>query len=118
MTDTQHRSDPFLAIDRALHDDERETFLRRFTHHNPHWRGAHVADILSELDNADAMLRQVEDFFEVYERELTMFTDYARRFVGSAVRAIVLIHDEPKTPPFLPVMLLVARAVAADEEGR
>ena len=32
--------------------------------HNPHWRGAHVADVLAELANADANLDLVEPMYE------------------------------------------------------
>jgi hypothetical protein len=49
-----------LAVDRALTSDERDLFLGMFCALNPHWRGAHVADALEALNNADAHCSIVE----------------------------------------------------------
>lgn len=51
-----------IAIDRALTPEERKTFLRRFCDLNPHWIGAHVADVLDHLVNSDAHLNLTEPF--------------------------------------------------------
>lgn len=56
--------DPCLAIEAAMTEEQRQAFLGRFYRLNPHWRGARVADILDELDNADANLEVTEPFFE------------------------------------------------------
>lgn len=39
---------------------EREAIIERFTRLNPSWRGAHAADIIDTLDNADSDLDAVE----------------------------------------------------------
>lgn len=59
-----HRTSLVLTADRMLDDAERARFLGAFTLVNPHWRGAHVADILDELRNCDAHLDRIEAAFD------------------------------------------------------
>lgn len=50
----------YLAVDRALTADERRRFLDAFCRINPHWRGAHVADVLEALHERDSHLDVLE----------------------------------------------------------
>lgn len=59
-----HPSDRFLAVQNALSADQRERVLKNFTEKNPHWRGAHVADILAALVDSDSYLEVTEPICE------------------------------------------------------
>lgn len=72
-------TDPYIRIQNALSDEQREAILRNF----PHMAGAHVADILAEADNSDALIWIVEPFFE---RQRPHFVQPA--LVASAIRAL------------------------------
>lgn len=56
--------DAALAVERAMTDEQRQRFLQHFFAANPSWRGAQVADVLSEMDNTDANLTVVERLLE------------------------------------------------------
>ncbi len=59
-------TDIFLEADRSLTANERRDFLDRF----PQQRGAHVADILSMLDDNDSYLDVVESMHEEHGHEV------------------------------------------------
>ena len=52
--------DPALAVQNVMTEKEKISFLANFIKINPHWRGAHVADVLDELANRDAHLAIIE----------------------------------------------------------
>jgi hypothetical protein len=62
--------DIYLQADGILSDNERNAFLKNFTKLNPHWDGAHVADILSELTSTDAHCGELDDLHERMADEL------------------------------------------------
>lgn len=66
MTASTDRTIYFIAADKALTSAERESFLDRF----PRQNGAHVADILSMMDNADANLELVEAMYDEHASEV------------------------------------------------
>ncbi|PBV09243.1 hypothetical protein CJU35_05145 [Pseudomonas aeruginosa] len=66
MTASTDRSNFFIAADKALTSAERESFLDRF----PRQNGAHVADILSMMDNADSNLELIEAMYDEHGSEV------------------------------------------------
>jgi hypothetical protein len=62
--------DTALAVERALTGEEQAAFLARFTSLNPRWKGSTVADILAELDNADAHLDLIEPVYQSHGPEV------------------------------------------------
>lgn len=56
--------DIYIQAQGILSENESNAFLKNFTKLNPHWDGAHVADILSELVNTDAHCGELEDLHE------------------------------------------------------
>ncbi len=70
-------ADMALQVEHNMTQEEREEFLKTFCSHNPHYRGAKVADILSVLyetdshiDKTDAMLEAHKTDIEKYPRGL------------------------------------------------
>jgi len=87
--------DVYLLVDETLEPSERETFLRRFTAVNPHWRGAHVADVLSALADGDAHLRRTERALEDLTR--TMPANWSPLFLPCALA--VEYAESPQRSP-------------------
>ncbi len=56
--------DRFLAVQNALTPDQRARILKNFGESNPHWRGAHVADILAALTDSDSYLEVTEPLLD------------------------------------------------------
>lgn len=69
MTEPKMGHDLYLATEVSLTESEREAFLAAFTRANPHWRGAHVADVLAVLDCHEAHLAIVEPLHEAHAAE-------------------------------------------------
>ena len=80
--------DPALAIQNAMTAEERTAFLANFTKINPHWRGAHVADVLDELANRDAHLSAIEPMQEAHGHEVE-----AKGLITCAVLAVAYLND-------------------------
>lgn len=65
-----HTTDPLLAIDRSLTDDEREQFLAYVARRWPNLVGAEPADVLELTTSHDMFLAQTEPFWEEHAAEL------------------------------------------------
>lgn len=72
--------------------DERKMFLDRFTEINPHWRGAHVADVLDVLADSDSHLEVVEGFHEEHPVEM------ADGYGGFCTLAIIYAYGDFNPP--------------------
>jgi hypothetical protein len=96
-----------LAVDRALTSDERDLFLGMFCALNPHWRGAHVADALEALNNADAHCSIVEPMYEAHGEEVP-----EEGLLASATCAAIYIHT-PGGVTWERVLDIVTRARTA-----
>jgi len=59
-----------LLVQYAMTIDEKAAFLKRFVDQNPNWNGAHVADILDNLNNTDANLTAVEFMYAAHEKDV------------------------------------------------
>lgn len=59
-----------VIIERVLTEEEKKKFLDEFYKLNPHYRGAHVSDVLDELNDTDAHIAVIDDFFTTHEAEL------------------------------------------------
>ena len=57
-------NDIYVQAQGILSDDEKTAILGNFTKLNPHWDGAYVADVLSELHNTDAHCGELEELYE------------------------------------------------------
>lgn len=70
-----------------LSEQQREAIIANFSKANPHWRGAHVEDIIDALDDADGELNAVESAWDA-------FPQLHQPGFGSAVRCLVVAGDE------------------------
>lgn len=59
-----------LHIDRAMTQAEREVFLETFCRSNPHYRGAHVADVLDVLYDTDSHVEKVDAMYEAHLNDI------------------------------------------------
>lgn len=110
---TRERADVALSVDRAMTEAERHDFLEAFVELNPRWRGAKVADVLSELDNADSLLMLVEAAYERYGDKVP-----EPGLLGACVRAVAYAGHGRTGRPYLKasqiaVLALVERVRAA-----
>ncbi len=62
-----------LRIEQNMTPEEREVFLNTFCSHNPHYRGAHVSDILSILCDTDAHLDTTDAMYEAHKGEISVY---------------------------------------------
>lgn len=85
----REREDAALAVANVLTAEERRRVLDAFTKTNPHWRGAEVADILAELDNADSHFHLTERMYDDYALD---FSDDETQCLGHAARAVALAY--------------------------
>lgn len=103
-------TDEFTAmlgdIDRVMTEAERQAFLDRFCTVNPHWRGAHVWDILAELANADAHLEITEAVHDQYAGDPT-----ASVYAWSAVALYWITGETPDVNPVAPEVIRFAERV-------
>lgn len=81
--------DKYIQVQNAMAPEAREVFLKNFFEANPRWRGAHVADVLAELDNVDANLDLIEPLFEAHKDEINKTT---RPLISSVVNFIYWAH--------------------------
>lgn len=83
-----NRTQVVLAVQEAMTPEERSTFLQKFTWLNPRWQGAHVADVLDELDNRDSDLTLVERLYAEHGGEVP-----EPGLLGAATRVFAVMHD-------------------------
>lgn len=82
--------DPALLIEQVLTEDERARFLAAAIRVNPQLEGAHVADLLSIYDDADAFLDRRERFYD--ERGRLLRPQLAEH-VGEEAQAEALLRQ-------------------------
>lgn len=95
------RTKALLAADRTCSDEERERFLGHF----PRLRGAHVADVLDILNDADYRLDVLEPLAEAHD-------EWAREH---AYATYLLLYTRDTTPTWDEVH---GRALAIQAEER
>lgn len=61
---SEHSSDKYLKIEGVLTPEEKTALLEAFFAVAPHQRGAHVADVLSMLDDHDEHCGEVDELWE------------------------------------------------------
>jgi hypothetical protein len=61
---TEHRADKYLKVESVLTAEEKHALLEAFFETAPHQRGAHVADILSVLDDTDSYCGDIDELWE------------------------------------------------------
>lgn len=61
---SEHRTDKYLKVEGILDADEKSIFLESFFAVAPHQRGAHVADVLSMLDDHDEHCGEIDELWE------------------------------------------------------
>ena len=71
-----------LEVCAKLAPEQRDAIIAKFCDLNPHWRGAHAADIIDTLDDTDSNLDAVEKAWE-------NFPQFHKPGFGCAVRALV-----------------------------
>lgn len=105
-------TDIVLAVERGMTDDERSLVLSRWAKANPHYVGAHVADILDLLSDHDANLAQTEPWWDDHGDKVP---DAEKRLWGIAVIAAVWTDpaSAPRIPSYDTVADFVERAKAA-----
>lgn len=79
-------SEASLAVEAAMTEDEKAKFLIVFCDLNPHYKGAHVADVLDELNGRDAHCDQVELMLQTH---VPAEDDV---LVATAIRACLYLH--------------------------
>lgn len=97
----------YVAIENALTDEQRSTLLATFVAMNPHYDGAHVADIIDHVHDADALLEYTEPFWDDHGGRLT---EADQSYIVPAVIALVLAH--PGWPTSRDVDLSFERVMA------
>lgn len=102
MTNTLE--DVVMAVQFALPSAERNTLLDHFCARNPHWRGAHVADILAELLNRDAHLDLIEPLHEEHGHEVP------EPGLLTVAALACIVRDGPQVVSWQVVQPLIARA--------
>lgn len=65
--------DPYLRIEEQAPEGWRNEFMRCAIERFPRLQGAHVADILSILDDKDYAVGQIEALMESYESDLRFY---------------------------------------------
>lgn len=66
-------ADLALRIDRLMTAEERRVFLNTFCSNNPHYRGAHVADILETLYDTDSHVEKTDAMYEAHKVEIDKY---------------------------------------------
>jgi hypothetical protein len=69
----RHMSDQALHIDRCMSPEERKLFLDTFCRNNPHYRGAHVADVLSALYDSDSEVGELDAMYKAHKAEIDKY---------------------------------------------
>lgn len=89
---------PSVAIEAALTEDTRAELLRRVTEHNPHLRGAHVADVLSMAWDADLYLVVREPAWDRAGERLSdeLADGMGEAFGEACIAAAIMAADPPE----------------------
>jgi hypothetical protein len=66
-------ADMALQVENSMTQAERAEFLHNFCSHNPHYRGAKVADILSILNDTDSHLDKTDAMQEAHKSEIEKY---------------------------------------------
>jgi hypothetical protein len=66
-------ADIALQVEHNMTQEERQLFLDTFCAQNPHYRGAHVADILSVLYDTDSHLDKTDAMYEAHKSDIEKF---------------------------------------------
>lgn len=66
-------SDISLHIQKNMTPDERKLFIINFCGHNPHYRGAHVADILEILYDTDSHVEKTDAMYEAHKADIDQY---------------------------------------------
>lgn len=85
MYDPDYGTRLVLKAQEALTADQQKTFLENFCAVNPRYKGAHVADVLDELNNTDAHIDVVE---EIADHD----TELDGRIVATATRVCIWLY--------------------------
>jgi hypothetical protein len=83
------RTKRVLAVEAAL-PEESAAALARFTTMNPHWRGAHWADVLDVLYDSDSNLDVTEPIYEA----LRGLPEVELALVGYVTLTLLYAHQE------------------------
>jgi hypothetical protein len=101
--------DVYLQVEAAMTPEEREAFLRWLNKLNPRAHGAHVADYLAMLHDADAALDFVEPTYDaVYEALVEEGTADDAPLIGPC--ALAVYYCSQGKPTVKDVLALVRRA--------
>lgn len=87
------QEDKSLAVQDALTEDEQQKIVRGFVALNPHYQGAEVADILSELENADSHLDILEPMWDAHAIDIGKYPQGLFSMAGLA--AVYLADERP-----------------------
>lgn len=91
-----NRTDPVLAVQRAMTPDEQRDFLDRIYRTNPNMKGAHVADVLDIIYGSDGAIQWTEPFWEKYGESLTTDSEGDFELLAYVVIALaVIVQAEP-----------------------
>lgn len=102
------RTKPILAMERAA-GEVGKTALANFVSMNPGWRGAHLADVLDEVHNADSYCAQIEDFYDLPDRPIAGYDD---TLVVLALITLVMAKQEPTIKAVYDLAAAAAKEVA------
>lgn len=110
-------TDPLIAVEKALTDEARESWLRRAFEMYPRLRGAKVADVLEHLNGTDSHLRLVEPWWETHGQRLTLDLLCDAELLSASCRLAIVATGASVQVPFDILAEVVARAAAAGEQG-
>lgn len=65
--------DMALQVEHSLTEEEKLTFLDTFCTQNPHYKGAHVSDILSVLYDTDSHLDKTDAMYEAHKSDIDKY---------------------------------------------
>lgn len=105
--------DPALLVERAMGQADRDAFLEAVCAQNPGWRGAHVADLLTEMASRDHELPAVEAACEALAGD----PECVRRCVPAAARVQAVLDRARGEAPLDPAVGIRALAMRAAGRG-
>ncbi len=62
-----------LQVERNMTEEEKQLFLNTFCSQNPHYRGAHVSDILSILQDTDSHIETTDAMWEAHKADIEKY---------------------------------------------